>query len=77
MTELLQKAIDELKRLPAKEQDNIARELLEMLASERRWDGLFADPRSEGLLAKMAEKARRDVAAGDLIDGDPSDTEGP
>lgn len=77
MTTLLEQAIDELKRLPPAEQDDIARELLDMLASERRWDALFADPRSEAALAKLAAQTREDIARGDVYDGDPSDSDGP
>lgn len=77
MTALLEKAIDQIKQLPDTEQDEIARELLEMLASEQRWDALFADPRSEALMDKMAAKVRADIAAGRVTDGDPSDKSGP
>jgi hypothetical protein len=48
MTELLEKAIQEVSRLPAEEQDAIAAVLLRELAAERRWAEFFA--RSEGLL---------------------------
>ncbi len=77
MTTLLEKAIDQIKQLPEAEQDEIARELLEMLGSEQRWDALFADPRSEALMDKMAAKVRADIAAGRVTDGDPSDKSGP
>ena len=77
MTALLEKAIVGIKQLPDDEQDEIARELLEMLASEQRWDALFADPRSEALMDKMAAKVRADIAAGRVSDGDPSDKSGP
>lgn len=77
MTELMEKAIEELKRLPDDEQNEIARDLLERLASEGRWDELFADPRSEAALTKLAAKTRTDIARGDVFEGDPSDSDGP
>ena len=43
MTKLLQKAFDEASKLPEGEQDPLGRILLDELASERRWDELFAD----------------------------------
>ena len=42
MTKLLQKAFDEASKLPEGEQDALGRILLDELASERRWDELFA-----------------------------------
>ncbi len=72
MTTLLEKAITELKNLPEGEQDRIARELLDVLASDRRWDALFADPRSESLLKSLADEARDDIARGDVFDFDPA-----
>jgi hypothetical protein len=62
MTDLLQKALSELAKLPESEQDAVATILLEELASERRWAASFAN--SQDLLAKLAEKALADHAAG-------------
>jgi hypothetical protein len=42
MTKLLQRAFDEASKLPENEQDALGRILLEELASERRWEELFA-----------------------------------
>lgn len=72
MTALLDQAIEEVKRLAPAEQDDIARELLDMLASERRWDALFADPRSEAALARLVAKTREEIAKGDVYDFDPA-----
>jgi hypothetical protein len=55
MTKLLQKAFDEASKLPEAEQDALGRVLLEELASERRWDQLFAG--SHDLLAELADEA--------------------
>lgn len=55
MTKLLERAFEEASKLPADEQDALGRVLLEELASERRWDELFAG--SHELLADLADKA--------------------
>ena len=66
MTQLLEQAIGEARKLSAPEQDAIASLILEELADERRWDEAFAG--SQGRLAELAAKARRDVAAGRFRD---------
>jgi aspartate/glutamate racemase len=62
MTQLLEKALTEVSKLPASEQDAVAAIVLEELASEQRWSESFA--KSQDLLAKLAEKALADHAAG-------------
>jgi len=62
MTQLLEKALDEVAKLPASEQDAVAAILLEELASERCWSESFA--KSQDLLAKLAEQALAEYAAG-------------
>lgn len=62
MTQLLEKALSEVARLPAAEQDAVAAILLEELASEQRWSDAFA--KSQDLLAKLAEEALAEHAAG-------------
>jgi hypothetical protein len=62
MTQLLEKALSAVAKLPASEQDAVAAILLEELASEQRWSESFA--KSQDLLAKLAEKALADHAAG-------------
>ena len=42
MTQLLEEAIDAVKKLPTPDQDAIASLILEELADERRWDAAFA-----------------------------------
>ena len=62
MTKLLQRAFDEASKLPEGEQDALGRILLEELASERRWDEIFAG--SHDLLAELADQALADHRAG-------------
>lgn len=62
MTQLLEKALSEVAKLPDTEQDAVAAILLQEMASERRWSEAFAN--SQDLLAKLAEKALAEHAAG-------------
>jgi hypothetical protein len=62
MTQLLDKAISEVAKLPASDQDAVAVLVLEELASEKRWSLSFA--KSQDLLAKLAEEALAEYAAG-------------
>lgn len=62
MTQLLEKAISEVAKLPASEQDAVAALVLEELASERRWSSSFA--KSQDILVNLAEEALAEYAAG-------------
>jgi len=62
MTHLLDKAITEVAKLPASEQDAVAALVLEELASEKRWSLSFA--KSQDQLAKLAEEALAEYASG-------------
>lgn len=62
MTQLLDKALGEVAKLPASEQDAVAVLVLEELASEKRWSSSFAE--SQDLLAALAEEASAEDAAG-------------
>jgi hypothetical protein len=62
MTKLLEKALDEVAKLPASEQDAVAAILLEELASEQRWAKSFAG--SQDQLAKLAQEALAEYKAG-------------
>ncbi len=62
MTQLLEQALSQVAKLPASEQDAVAAIVMEELASEQRWTDSFA--KSQDLLAKLAEKALADHAAG-------------
>ena len=70
MTKLLKKAFDEASKLPKKERDALARMLLEELASERRWEELFADSRD--LLGQLADEALAEHRAGRTKELDPA-----
>jgi len=62
VTKLLEKALQEVEKLPASEQDAVAAILLEELASENRWADCF--DRSQDQLAKLAEQALAEYNAG-------------
>lgn len=53
MTQLLEKALSQVAKLPASEQDAMAAIVLEELASEKRWAASFA--KSQDLLATLAK----------------------
>jgi hypothetical protein len=62
MTKLLEKALEEVAKLPASEQDAVAAILLEEVASEKRRAESFA--KSQDMLAKLAEQALAEYNAG-------------
>ncbi|HYN86936.1 MAG TPA: hypothetical protein VER55_00330 [Ardenticatenaceae bacterium] len=62
MTALLEQAFDEASKLATKEQDALARWILEELASERRWEQAFAG--SADVLAQLADEALQEHRAG-------------
>ena len=66
MTQLLEQALEEMRKLSSSEQDAIAAIILEELADERRWDEAFA--RSQPQLTRLAEKVRADIRAGRVKD---------
>lgn len=55
MTTLLEEAFAKAAQLPPKEQDALAALLLEEIAAEKRWEGLFSQ--SQDQLASLAEEA--------------------
>ena len=71
MNTLLDKAISAIRQLPEAEQEAIAREVLERIEADARWDDLFADPRSAALLERLADEARDEISRGDIADRDP------
>lgn len=62
MTQLLEQALEAVKKLPDADQDAIATLILERLAEDRAWDEKFAN--TQDFLGKLAAKAREDLAAG-------------
>lgn len=68
MNALLDKAIAAMTELPEAEQEAIARDVLDRLEADARWDALLADPRSNAVLSKLAAEARADIARGDSED---------
>lgn len=62
MTQRLEKAVAEIEKLSAAEQDTIAAVILDEITDERRWDEAFAQ--SQDQLSGLAEKTRKDVRAG-------------
>jgi hypothetical protein len=59
---LLEKALNEVAKLPPSEQDALAAILLAELASEKKWSEWFA--RSPDVLAKLAEEVLAEHGAG-------------
>ncbi len=70
MTRLLEKAFTQVSELPQKEQDTFAAWILEELASEQRWDELFAN--STAALERLADEALAEFRAGrtQVLDSD-------
>lgn len=62
MTQLMEKALAEIRKLPEEEQEAFAAWILEELESERKWNKLFA--KSEDLLAQLADEALEEHRAG-------------
>lgn len=62
MTQLLEKALEEIRKLSSADQDAIASIILEEIQDEELWYETFA--RSQDKLARMAAKAREDIRAG-------------
>ena len=71
MTTLLERALDELRKCTAHEQDTIAAMILEEIADDRRWDEAFAA--SEPALEKIAARVRGNIRAGLTRDMRPED----
>jgi len=66
MTQLLQRAISELSKLPEDTQDALATRILADLEDDQAWDEQFAATTDEQW-ARLSEMAQRDIAAGDSM----------
>jgi hypothetical protein len=62
MSQLLDRAVAEARKLPDAEQDVIAALILDEIEDDRRWEEAFA--RSPGKLAALAARAAEQVKAG-------------
>ncbi|MYF97692.1 hypothetical protein F4212_00945 [Candidatus Poribacteria bacterium] len=62
MTQLLEKVLIEVYKLPPEQQDAIAAMILEELEDEQRWDKTFAE--SQDKLELFAQKVKVDIKAG-------------
>ncbi len=65
MTKLLETVLEQVARLPEREQDRIAQLVLDEIAAEARWQAVFA--RSQHKLADLAP-AREDIERGEVQD---------
>ena len=72
MIESLKEAFNEVAQLPEDEQRHIVEMIRKEIASEKRWQTLFHDPRSERFLADLVAEALAEDAAGETeeITGD-------
>jgi hypothetical protein len=68
MNAVVTRAIEAIAKLPPQEQEAIAREVLARIEADGRWDRLFADPRSEALLDRLADEAQAEISRGDVVD---------
>ena len=64
MTQLLEKAIAEVRKSPPEVQDAIAGHILAELHDEQAWTTAFAQT-SDGQWDKLAAQVRREIASGD------------
>jgi len=62
MTTLLKEAFDRASQLPEDLQNQLARDLLDEIEWELKWDNAFSE--SQDLLEELAQKAIRDFKAG-------------
>jgi len=69
VTQLLKKAFDQASQLTPEEQDELAKWLLEEMASEKRWDEAFGA--SADRLKALAEEALQEAREGRTEELDP------
>ena len=73
MIKLLEKAIEELAKLPENQQESMAQWILDELEDEARWDRAFVESLPQ--LEKLGKKALEDYRAGRTRDLNPDDLE--
>ncbi len=66
MTDLLQRAIREIEKLPAEKQNVIAERILAGLEDEEAWAANF-DATSDEQWDRLADLVRRDIVSGDVV----------
>ena len=66
MRELLQRAIAEIEKLPAEEQDVVAARILAELDDEQRWSARF-NATSDKAWDRISELARNEIRSGETI----------
>jgi hypothetical protein len=64
MSNLMEQAIRRARQLPEADQEAIAAIILAEIESEARWQELFTQPESAGLLSRMADEALAEARAG-------------
>jgi hypothetical protein len=69
MTDLMERALAEIRKLPDQEQDALAAWILAALASERRWAEAFAS--APDALVELADEALAEHRAGKTQPLDP------
>jgi len=62
MGDLIDKAVEALRALPAADRDRIAWEILERIEDKTEWDRIVASPASQSWLDKEAKKALEEYA---------------
>ncbi len=72
MITLLNKAIEAVSKLPPEQQDAIAREILDRIDANERWDSLLKDPRSDAVMRDLLDEARVEISQGDVAEFDPA-----
>lgn len=64
MTKMLDLAVETARKLPEKQQDEIAAVILGEIEDEKRWDKLLGGKRSQSWLSRKAEALRKEIDGG-------------
>ena len=73
MTKILDKAIEEVRKLPPEQQDALGARILEELADEAKWTKAFAEMQDR--LERLADEVLKEIEAGKTKPFDPADIE--